>query len=291
MDVDPQALENTAARRTFDLLKEFMRRNGFLKKHLAAAFVTVLLLSAAALTQQRLLVIGGGKRPPDAMKQFVEWSGGERSNILVITWASEVPEENFNGLKRDLAAAGATTVMHAQIRPLEAEKRGIFINELSRATGVFFSGGDQNRIMDVLADTELLKLIRERYNKGVPFGGTSAGAAAMSDPMMTGDADLKLLDGKQVGTRPGIGFIPKVMFDQHFLVRQRHNRLFGWLMLNRDFLGVGIDEDTAVLIKDDRKMTVTGPTQVMVVDAKRKDGAMLTRFLKAGDSFDLRSRK
>jgi cyanophycinase len=268
-----------------------MKGNGFRKKHFAAAFVAVLLISVAAFAQQRLLVIGGGKRPPDAMKKFVEWSGGPRANVLVITWASEVPEENFEGLKRDLTAAGAGNVKHAPMRPLDAEKRAAFITELSKATGIFFSGGDQNRIMGVLADAELLKLIRESYARGVPVGGTSAGAAAMSDPMMTGDADLKLLDGKQVGTRPGIGFIPKVMFDQHFLVRQRHNRLFGWLMLNRDFLGIGIDEDTAVLIEDNRRMTVAGPTQVMVVDAKRKDGAMLTRFLKAGDTFDLRSRK
>lgn len=268
-----------------------MRQRSFLKKHLAAAFVAVLLLSAAAIAQQRLLVVGGGKRPADAMTKFVEWSGGKSSNILVITWASEVPEENFEGLKRDLTAAGAAAVIHAPMRPLDAEKRAAFLDQISKASGVFLSGGDQNRIMGVLADGELLKVVRERYKKGVPFGGTSAGAAAMSYPMMTGDADLKLLDGKQVGTRPGIGFIPKVMFDQHFLVRQRHNRLFGWLMLNRDFLGVGIDEDTAVLIEDNRKMTVAGPTQVMIVDANRKDGAMSTWFLKAGEHFDLRSRK
>jgi cyanophycinase len=268
-----------------------MRGNGLLKKHVTAAFVAVLLFSAAAVAQQRLLVVGGGKRPPDAMKKFVEWSGGPRSNVLVITWASEVPEENFEGLKRDLTAAGAANVTHAPMRPLDAEKRTAFISELSKATGVFFSGGDQNRIMGVLADAELLKSIRDAYARGVPFGGTSAGAAAMSDPMMTGDADLKLLDGKQVGTRPGIGFVPKVMFDQHFLVRQRHNRLFGWLLLNRDFLGVGIDEDTAVLIEDNRKMTVAGPTQVMVVDSKRIKGGMAVYFLKAGERFDLGKRK
>ncbi|QQS31632.1 MAG: cyanophycinase [Acidobacteriota bacterium] len=262
-----------------------------MKKHLAAAFVAVLLLSAAAVAQQRLLVIGGGKRPPDAMKKFVEWSGGERSNILVITWASEVPEENFEGLKRDLTAGGAANVIHAAMRPLDAERRAAFLDQISKATGVFFSGGDQNRIMDVLADGELLKIIRERYNKGVPFGGTSAGAAAMSDPMMTGDADLKILDGKQVGVRKGLGLIPNVIFDQHFLVRQRHNRLFGLIEVNPNYLGIGIDEDTAVLIEDNRNLTVAGPTQVMFVDAKKVKHGMAVYFLKAGERFDLAKRK
>jgi cyanophycinase len=262
-----------------------------LKKRMTAVLLSVLLLSVSVIGQQRLLVIGGGKRPPDAMKQFVAWSGGERSNILVITWASEVPEESFEALKRDLTAGGAANVIHAPVRPLDPEKRTVFVDQISKATGIFLSGGDQNRIMDVLTDEDLLKLIRERYQKGVAFGGTSAGAAAFSDPMMTGDADLKILDGKQVGVRKGLGLIPNVMFDQHFLIRQRHNRLFGFLMENPAYLGVGIDEDNAVLIEDNRKLTVAGTTWVMFVDARGKKGAMTVNFLKPGERFDIKGRK
>ena len=121
-------------------------------------------------------------------------------------------------------------VEHAPIRPLDAEKRVKFVEQLNSASGVFFSGGDQNRIMDVLADEGLFQMIKSKYNSGTPFGGTSAGAAVMSDPMMTGEADLKILDGTKVGVRKGLGLLPSVIFDQHFLVRQRHNRLFGLII-------------------------------------------------------------
>ena len=156
---------------------------------------------------------------------------------------------------------------------------------------MFFSGGDQNRIMDVLADEELLKLLKAKYNAGAPFGGTSAGAAVMSDPMMTGEADLKILDGSKVGVRKGLGLIPNVMFDQHFLARQRHNRLFGFVQRNPQFLGIGIDEDTAVLIEDNRRITVAGGTQVMLIDGKGREGAMLVHIVRSGERFDAKNRK
>lgn len=192
------------------------------------AFLLLHIFALASFGQQRLFVVGGGSRPVDGMKKFVEWSGGPNAKLLMITWASGVPEESFEALKKGFGQFPHKSLEHAAMRPLDAEKRAKFVEQLKSATGVFFSGGDQNRIMDVLADEELLKLIREKYLKGTPFGGTSAGAAVISDPMMTGDADLKIIDGSKVGVRKGLGLLPNVIFDQHFLVRQRHNRLLGW---------------------------------------------------------------
>lgn len=247
--------------------------------------------SCAVFSQQRLLVVGGGKRPPDAVKKFVEWAGNDKAKVLAITWASGVADESFESLKKEFTQAGAASVVHAATRPLDATKREQFIEQLRSATAVFFSGGDQNRIMDVLADEELLNLLREKYAKGTPFGGTSAGAAAISDPMMTGEADLKVLDGSKVGVRKGLGLVPRVMFDQHFLVRQRHNRLFGFLMVNPSYLGIGIDEDNAVLISDNKEVEVAGTTWVMFVNVEKKQGAMTVNFLKAGQRFDIEKRK
>ncbi|MGD9629622.1 MAG: cyanophycinase [Pyrinomonadaceae bacterium] len=245
----------------------------------------------SAAAQQRLLVIGGGERPPDAMKKFVEWSGGARSRILVITWASGVPEESFISLQKGLQSAGAGMAEHAPVRPLDDDRRSKFIEMLNNATGVFFSGGDQNRIMDVLADDALLQLIKAKYNSGTPFGGTSAGAAVMSDPMMTGEADLKVLDGKKVGVRKGLGLLPNVIFDQHFLVRQRHNRLFGLILENPKMLGIGIDEDTSVLIEDNRRLTVAGKTQVVFVRSRNGRRTLTLDLLAGGDRFDLKKRR
>ena len=284
MALDPQALEDAAERRDGALLNILMLRAKF-------GIAIVLAAAVCALGQQRLLVIGGGERPPAAMKKFVEWGGGARSRILVITWASGVPEESYESLEKGFQSAGAGMVEHAPVRPLDGEKRARFVEQLNAATGVFFSGGDQNRIMDVLADEELLKLIRAKYDSGVPFGGTSAGAAVMSDPMMTGEADLKILDGAKVGVRKGLGLIQNVIFDQHFLVRQRHNRLFGLMIVNPETLGIGIDEDTSVLIEDNRRLTVSGSTQVMFVHSKNGRQPFLLSFLKNGESFDIKKRR
>lgn len=250
----------------------------------------VLILPVVVFGQQRLFVVGGGTRPPEGVKKFVDWSGAGKAKILAITWASGVPDESFAALNKNFTEAGAGSVEHAATRPLDAAKRAQFLEQLRTATGVFFSGGDQNRIMDVLADEELLKLIREKYAKGAPFGGTSAGAAVISDPMMTGDADLKILDGKKVGVRKGLGLLPFVMFDQHFLVRQRHNRLFGFVMENPTYLGIGIDEDNAVLVTDNRHLQVVGPTKVMFVDGKNKNEPMRVSFLVSGQQYDLKKR-
>lgn len=250
----------------------------------------ILIFSCVAFAQQRLLVVGGGTRPPEATKRFVEWAGKDKAQILAITWASGVPDQSFEALRKDFSESGAVSVLHAATRPLDAAKRVQFIEQLKTATAVFFSGGDQNRIMDVLADEELLKLLREKYTKGTPFGGTSAGAAAISDPMMTGDADLKILDGSKVGVRKGLGLLPNVMFDQHFLVRQRHNRLFGFVIKNPAYLGVGIDEDNAVLVTDNKNLEVAGTTWVMFVTPV-KNGSMTVDFLKPGERFDLKKRR
>ena len=266
-------------------------RTRFQTRRLLAAISIAFILVLSTFGQQRLLVIGGGKRPPEAIKRFVEWSGGENAKLLVITWATAQPDASFASFSKDLTESKTASVEPSPTAPLDSEKRSKFVSQVKDATGIYFTGGDQNRIMDVLKDEELLKLLRAKYASGTPFGGTSAGAAVMSDPMITGEADLKKLDGTKVGVRTGLGLIPNVIFDQHFLVRQRHNRLFGLVMVHRALLGVGIDEDTSVLIEDNRRLQVVGATQAMFIDAKGNDGSMVVNFLNAGERFDLKKRK
>ena len=222
-------------------------------------------------------------------RQFVDWSGGAKAKILVITWATASPAESFEGMRKQLAEFPGS-VEHAPDPPFDSAKKAQLMQQLSSASGVFFGGGDQNRIADVLGDREIFDKMRALYRKGVAFGGTSAGAAVLSDPMMTGEADLKVLDGGKVGVRQGLGFIPNVIFDQHFLVRQRHNRLFGLLMKNPSSVGVGIDEDNAVLIEDEQFVRVVGTTWVMFVDASGKNG-MVVNFARPGESYDLKKRR
>ena len=260
------------------------------KRVCIAAFVAIV-FAASAFGQQRLMVVGGGTRPVEATKKFVEWSGGAKSKILVITWATAEEGSSFDGTKKAFLEANAATVEHAATRPIDADKRAKLVTQIKEATGIYFGGGDQNRIMDVLKDEELLKMLRAKYAAGTPFGGTSAGAAVLSDPMMTGEADLKILDGKKVGVRTGLGLISNIMFDQHFLIRQRHNRLFGFVMENPNYLGVGIDEANAVMITDNRNLEVFGNTHVMFIDAKGHNGGMRVNILNPGDWYDLKKRK
>ena len=241
--------------------------------------------------QEKLVLIGGGKRPPEAIARFVDWAGAEKARILIVTWASGVPQESFDAIKRDFAAYQIASFENAPLAPLNEQKREQFLTQLKTVTGVFFTGGDQNRIMDVLQDETLYRSLRERYNAGVVFGGTSAGTAALSNPMMTGEADLKIIDGAKVGVRKGLGLLPNAILDQHFIKRQRENRLFGLILQNPTLLGIGIDEDTAVLVEDNRRGEVVGITQVMFIDAHRRKGAILIHLLKAGESFDLKKRR
>lgn len=248
-------------------------------------------LTVSLAAQQKLVAIGGGRRPPAAIKQFINWAGAEKSKILIVTWASGVPQESFDGIKKDFAAYQIAAFENAPFAPLTNQTRREFLAQLKNATAVFFTGGDQNRIMDVLKDEELYAALVERYAAGVVFGGTSAGTAAMTTPMMTGEANLKIIDGAKVGTRKGLGLLPNTVLDQHFIVRQRENRLFGLILRNPTLLGIGIDEDMALLVEDNRRAEVVGETQIMFVDAHNRKGAMLIHLLKAGESFDLKKRK
>jgi len=240
--------------------------------------------------QERLVIVGGGTRPQAAMAKFVEWAGKEHSHILVIPWATEEPESAFDYLKKDLVAFNPETVEIAPVAPMTPEKKQKFLAQLAKATGVFFTGGDQVKIMNVLKDDSLLTELRKRYEAGVVFGGTSAGTAIMSRQMITGEGDFTVIDGKKVETSTGLGLLPDyIIVDQHFIKRQRQNRLFGLILQERKF-GVGIDEDTALLVTDNRFAEVIGANQVMTVDPQR-DGSLVIRLLHPGEILDFRTRR
>ena len=146
------------------------------------------------------------------------------------------------------------------------KQKSAFLNQLDRATGVFFTGGDQNRIMDVLRDESLLTQLQKQYHAGIVFGGTSAGTAIMSHTMIRGDNGDDVIDPSSVPSRPGLGLLTDLIVDQHFIKRRRENRLLSLLLTSKETLGVGIDEGTALGIEDGRYAKVLGPKQVMVID-------------------------
>jgi cyanophycinase len=107
--------------------------------------------------------------------------------------------------------------------------------------------------------------------------------------MITGDGDFTVIDGGQVAVREGLGLVPGVIVDQHFVKRQRENRLFGLVLKHPEERGVGIDEDTALLVTNGRQVEVVGKGPVLLVDADGKDRLRI-RLLRAGQSVDLQKR-
>ena len=258
----------------------------------ALVCIAVFAIANSAFGQQRLVVVGGGKRPPEAMKRFVEWAGGNSANILVIPWATSEPEASFEYLRKDMAELGPSTIVLAPVAPFTDEKKSTFLAQLKAATGVFFTGGDQVKTMEVLKDGSLADALRERYGKGVVFGGTSAGAAIMSTQMITGEGDFTVIDGGKVQTVMGLGLLPDdVIVDQHFIKRQRQNRLFGLVLQSGRKYGIGIDEDTALLVVDNRFGEVVGARQVMTVIPAKREGGLSVQLLKPGEWLDLRKRE
>jgi len=264
---------------------------------LAAALALAGASSAAPVT--RLVLVGGGDRPGNAVARFVEWAGGASARVLVVPWASGEPKESCESLVAELREHGAAEAVcgpHAvldakgQAAPLDAGKVETTRAALARATGVFFTGGDQVRVMDALAGSpSLVAELRARYAGGTVFGGTSAGTAIMSALMITGEGDFTVIDAAKVEVKPGLGLIGGVIVDQHFVKRQRENRLFGLVLAHPELRGVGVNEDTALLVTDGRYGEVVGVGPVMLVDAKGPD-RLEVRLLSPGQKVDLAKR-
>src|SRR4051812_31277578 len=120
------------------------------RRSFTAVFL-LLLLGAPASAGQHLILVGGGDRPGPAMTRFVEWAGGKSARLLVISWATESPDISLADFREQMEPLGVASIEQAPTQPLTPEKRAAFLEQLAHATGVFFTGGDQVRIMDVLA--------------------------------------------------------------------------------------------------------------------------------------------
>jgi cyanophycinase len=215
------------------------------------------------MNDARLLIIGGAERRGTAiLARFVALAGGPAADIVVIATASQDPAileteyvSAFTGL-----GAGAVRALRVSTRAEAAAA------DLGAATGVFFTGGDQRRITAVLGGTTLDTLLQARVADGsLVVGGTSAGAAMMSGTMIIG-GDEPGVTTSAVRTAPGLELLPGVLIDMHFAERGRLNRLLSAVALYPHELGLGIDEDTAILAGRDR-FEVLGSGSVTVVDA------------------------
>lgn len=214
-----------------------------------------------------LVLIGGGEKPDDAMRKFVELAGGPDALIIAIPTASSEEDAASYYEKLFKEKYGCTNATSLGIKTREDAMRPDYAELAGRARGIFFGGGDQIRITNALLDTPVGKAIRAAHENGAVIGGTSAGIACQSRLMITGEGDFTVIRTKSVEIVPGLGFFPGVVVDQHFVKRQRENRLFSVILEHPELVGVGVDEETAVWVRPDRTFQVMGKSSVVVLDA------------------------
>ncbi|MGD9345042.1 MAG: cyanophycinase [Candidatus Aminicenantes bacterium] len=264
----------------------------------------------SASPQGHLFIVGGGKRPEEMMKKFIALAEGFRSGkIIILPMASSVPEEVGPEQSLQLKNYGAKNV-EFHILSREDAQNPESIKLFEDIGGIFFSGGVQSRLADVLLDTPVHKILIDLYKAGGVIGGTSAGAAVMSEIMITGDEKRKVeedhafetIEADNIVTARGFGLIKTAVIDQHFVRRKRHNRLISLVAENPGLLGIGIDESTAIIVNPDDTFDVIGERSVIVYDFS---GAEIITFpdngisahnarmfiLKQGDTFDLKAHK
>lgn len=277
---------------------------------LLAMGLGLVILSIAAETKGYLFIIGGGERPESLMKTFVGLAGRFGSGkVIVFPMASSVPDETGPGLVEEFKRLGARDVeCHNLSR--EQALRDDSAKILDGVGGIFFSGGDQSRHMAVLLQTPVHRRLLELYEEGCVIGGTSAGAAVMSEVMITGDEKRKVEEGHEFETieagniiaTEGLGFLKTAVVDQHFVTRKRHNRLISLIGEKPELLGVGIDESTAILVGPKEIFEVSGEKCVVVYDASAAAvkispsrsisfSGLIMHVLLPGDRYDLKTRK
>lgn len=276
---------------------------------LRVAVLTLFATSAIAAgtpAHGHLMLIGGGDKPRAAMEKFVELAGGKDAPIVVVPTASEEADTIEYYTNLFMKDYGSTDVVVLPIKTKEDANKPELVAAAKRARGIFFGGGDQVRIINALAGTPVLDALREAHRKGAVVGGTSAGLACQSEIMITGEGDFKVIQTRSVEVMEGLGFVRgDVIVDQHFIARQRQNRLISLILEHPDHLGVGVDEDTAIWVRPDDTFEVIGAGSVMVFDPKgavvQRSGApagkellgvhgMVMHIVLPGEVFDLSKR-
>ena len=232
-----------------------------------ALIVLIALLPGRAFAQGAVVAVGGGNTGPEIVTHVLEISGGKSAIVAVLPQSSAEPDAGDASVKMWLEAGAK------EAAKVTFEDRAAARVSIERATLIWMPGGDQNRFMKAIEGTGIDDVIRARHQAGVTVGGTSAGAAVLAGEMFTGDADLKSLTAGATVTARGLALLPAILIDQHFLKRQRGNRLISAVFDHPSLVGVGIDESTAIVVRGDR-LDVIGRSSVVVIDARH---ARLTR--------------
>lgn len=243
----------------------------------------------------QLFIIGGGKKSKLLLQELIHVSGLKETNYMVILpMASEAPDSAVYYAKKEFVAIG---VNPKQIKSfnLKKEQQGRpQLDSLKKATLIYITGGDQNLFMDKVLHTAAYTVIHEAYKNGAKIAGTSAGAAVMSSKMITGierkhpkyTGDFKTIEAENFEIKEGLGLLPSVIIDQHFIYRMRMNRLLTVALENPEHKAIGIDESTALIVQGN-SVRVTGASQVILLENLNKESIKTKNGLIGGKNINV----
>ncbi|GGY19200.1 cyanophycinase [Massilia dura] len=219
-----------------------------------------------------LVIVGGHEdheNSKEILSRFVQLSGGQGAAIAVITAASRVPDKMWERYDVAFREIGVREVIRVDLPDRATANDPALAVRVRACTGIWMTGGDQKRLLAMIGGTLLDEAMHAALKEsGACIGGTSAGASAMCGHMLAdGKADL-LPEKGSVSLGAGLGFVQRVVIDQHFSERHRLARLLTIVAQNPYLLGVGIDEDTALVVERGVGIEVIGAGSVTVVDGR-----------------------
>ncbi len=256
-----------------------------------------------------LIIIGGHEDKEgdrvilNAVAQRARKDGGR---LVVVTAATQMPEEVAEDYRSAFGGLGIKHVDVLDVRTRAEAHEAALVDKVKAARVIFFTGGDQLRITSQVGDSPVFQALLETYQSGGTIVGTSAGAAAMPGTMLISGASDASSTLSSLGMAPGLGLMPDAVIDSHFAERGRIGRLLGAVAQNPRNLGIGIDEDTAIVVERGTCFDVIGSGAVYVVDGSTVSYSSLSEtntdgvisiddvrlhVLGAGDQYDLTARR
>jgi cyanophycinase len=237
----------------------------------------------------------------------VQQAGGKQANIVVIPTASSIPDEVGENYLTAFTALGCENVTVLDIRSIEDSEEQRSIDLIKAANCIMFSGGDQSKITNKIGGTTIHGIMLDRYQneEGFVIAGTSAGAMAMTNEMIAGGSPTEAFVKGAVTMYNGLGLIPELIIDTHFIQRGRFGRVSEAVAKFPNLIGFGLAEDTGMIIKNGNECTVIGSGMVIVFDGHKmthnnekvlEDGTPMTianltvHVLSNGDQYSIKNR-
>lgn len=241
------------------------------------------------------------------LSHLVRSAGGIDAEIVVIPTASSIPDQVIASYTKAFSLLGCYNIFPMDIRERSQSYDPLFLERMQSAKAVLFSGGNQSEITAKISGTRLHEIMIDRYQQeSFVIAGTSAGAMCMSTQMITGGNTTEAFRKGVVGIGSGLGFTPNLIIDSHFIQRGRFGRLTEAVAKFPDLIGIGLAEDTGLIIRNNDEFQVIGSGMVIIFDGRKlehnneailKEGCamtltnMVTHVLSNGDRFEINTRK